>query len=330
MTTNTCNLACAHCYQDAQEATDAELSTAEAQKMIGEIARAGFKTMIFSGGEPLMRKDIFELIECASSFGLRPVLGSNGTLITPSIAYKLKHAGACSIGISIDSLNTKRHDAFRGVDNALRMTLDGIAACKEVGLPFQIHTTVMDWNTTEICDITDFAEHIGAKAHFIFFLIPVGRAKNIEDTMLAAKENEELLKAILVKSQNVSIPVKPTCAPQFMRIADQLDINTPYHKGCLAGLTYCVIGSEGKVRPCAYMTEEAGDVRVQKFDDIWHESSLFKALRTQAYSGACGICEFKEVCGGCRARAAGYHQGDVLAQDDCCAYGIQSVLRKDS
>ena len=123
------------------------------------------------------------------------------------------------------------------------------------------------------------------------------------------------------KSAEVDIDVKPTCAPQFTRVADQLGIPTRYTRGCLAGLTYCVIGSEGIVRPCAYMTEEAGDVRKQTFDEIWAKSTVFQRLRTQAYSGNCGKCDHKEHCGGCRARAAYYHDGDIMAQDDYCAYG---------
>ncbi len=278
MTTNQCNLKCVHCYQDAENATERELSTDEAKKMIDEIARAGFKLMIFSGGEPLMRPDIYELVAHAASRGLRPVFGSNGTLITDEVAGRLKEAGACA---------------------------------------------VVDWNRDEVCDITDFAEEIGAVAHYIFFLIPVGRGEYIQETSLEVLENEALLRDIMKKSAEVSIDVKPTCAPQFTRVAKQLGIDTRFTRGCLAGLTYCVVGSEGIVRPCAYMTEEAGDVREQPFDEIWKTSPVFEKLRTQAYSGACGSCDYKDGCGGCRARAAYYHDGDILAQDDYCAHGQQ-------
>lgn len=325
MTTNRCNLRCVHCYQDAEEATDKELSTDEAKKMISEIARAGFKIMIFSGGEPLLRPDIFDLVSYAASLGLRPVFGSNGTLITPEVAHRLKECGACAMGISVDSLVPEKHDKFRGLESAYELTMKGIDACKEAGLPFQLHTTVVDWNRDEVCDITDFAEEIGAQAHYIFFLIPVGRGEYIQDTSLEVLENEALLREIMTKSAKVSIDVKPTCAPQFTRVAKQLGIENRFTRGCLAGLTYCVIGSEGIVRPCAYMTEEAGDVREQPFDEIWETSLIFQRLRTQAYEGACGSCDYKEMCGGCRARAAYYHDGDILAQDDYCAYGQKLI-----
>lgn len=326
MTTNQCNLRCAHCYQDALEATDKELSTSEAKKMIEEIARAGFKVMIFSGGEPLMRPDIYELVAHAAAQGLRPVFGSNGTLITPEVAVRLKDAGACAMGISVDSLDPVKHDQFRGLPNAFDLTMAGIDACRQAGLPFQLHTTVVDWNRDEVCDITDFAVEAGAIAHYIFFLIPVGRGLYIEETGLKVLENERLLQDIMRKADEVPIDVKPTCAPQFTRVAKQLDVETRFSRGCLAGLTYCVVGSEGIVRPCAYMMEEAGDVRTTPFDEIWKTSPVFEHLRTQEYGGACGTCDYRDGCGGCRARAAYYHDGDVLAQDDYCAHGQQLVM----
>ena len=249
MTTNQCNLKCAHCYQDAEEATDKELSTDEGKKMIDEIARAGFKVMIFSGGEPLMRPDIYELVAHAAENGLRPVFGSNGTLITPEVAVRLKEAGACAMGISVDSLVPEKHDKFRGLPNAYDLTMAGIEACRQAGLPFQLHTTVVDWNRDEVCAITDFAVEIGAIAHYVFFLIPVGRGKFIQETSLQVLENEKLLADLMRKAAQVPIDVKPTCAPQFTRVAKQLGVETRFTRGCLAGLTYCVVGSEGIVRP---------------------------------------------------------------------------------
>lgn len=319
MTTNICNLKCSHCYQDAGEQKSNELSTTEAKKMIDEISRAGFKIMIFSGGEPLMRKDIFELVEYAASKGLRPVFGTNGMLITEKTAKRLKACGAAAMGISLDSLDEKKHCEFRGHPDAFRKTIEGIENCKKVGLAFQIHTTVMDWNKDEILKITDYAVEMGAIAHQIFFLIPVGRGIEIEDTSLKVSENEKLITEIMKKQTEVPISIKPTCAPQFTRIAKQNGIDTRYTRGCLAGITYCIISPVGKVRPCAYMVEEAGDVRETDFDEIWNESPLFKTLRTENYKGSCGECEYKEICGGCRARAGYYHDGDYMQEDTYCA-----------
>lgn len=321
MTTNRCNLKCEHCYQDADQASSRELSTAEAKAMIDQIARAGFNIMIFSGGEPLLRDDIFDLVAHAAAQGLRPVFGTNGTLLTPDTARRLKQAGAAAMGISVDSLEPAKHDHFRGVPGSFDATMAGIEACRSAGLPYQVHTTVLEWNQDEICDITDFAVENGALAHYVFFLVPVGRGVYLQEQSLKVLENENLLRKIMEKQRTSPLTIKPTCAPQFVRIAQQLGVKTRFTRGCLAGLTYCVIGNEGIVRPCAYMTESAGDVREQPFDEIWETSPLFLKLRTRAYSGTCGTCDYKEGCGGCRARAAYYHDGDVLAQDDYCAHG---------
>ena len=319
MTTNQCNLKCSHCYQDA------ELTTAEGKKLIDEIARAGFKIMIFSGGEPLMRPDIYELVAYAASKGLRPVFGTNGTLITKEVAQKLKDSGAAAMGISLDSLDEEKHNKFRGDAEAYSRTIQGMKNCREVGLPFQIHTTIMDWNKGEICDIIDFAVEMGAMAEYIFFLIPVGRGVYIEDTAVEVMEYENLLRTIMEKQKQVSIPIKPTCAPQFTRVAKQVgvDLDPRFTRGCLAGLTYCIVSPIGKVRPCAYMVEEAGDVHDTPFDEIWKNSALFQQLRTQDYKGACGKCGYKGICGGCRARSAYYHDGDIMQEDSYCAFGKQ-------
>ncbi|WP_077611282.1 putative heme d1 biosynthesis radical SAM protein NirJ2 [Clostridium sp. Marseille-P2415] len=330
LTTNRCNLKCKHCYQDAGNKKANELTTDEAKKMIDEIARAGFKIMIFSGGEPLMRPDIYTLVSYAARAGLRPVFGTNGTLITKETAEKLKDSGAVTMGISLDSLNEQKHNLFRGNKEAFRLTLEGIENCRKAGLPFQIHTTIMDWNQKEVCDIIDFGVKMGAIANYLFFLIPVGRGKFLEETSLEVMEYENLLQTIMSKQKEVPIDIKPTCAPQFTRVAKQMDVKTRFTKGCLAGLSYCVVNPEGIVRPCAYMVEEAGDIREKPFDEIWKNSSLFENLRTKHYKGACGVCGYRNVCGGCRARAGYYHDGDYMAEDSYCAYGRQLFFSADN
>ena len=323
MTTNQCNLTCSHCYQDAGEAKEAELTTQEGKELIDGIARAGFKIMIFSGGEPLMRPDIYELVSYAASKGLRPVFGTNGMLITEEVAQRLKEAGAMAMGISLDSLDEEKHNTFRGNPEAYARTIEGMKNCRKVGLPFQIHTTIMDWNKEEICDIIDFAVEMGAIAEYIFFLIPVGRGVFIEKNAVEVMEYENLLRTIMEKQKEVPISIKPTCAPQFTRVAKQVgvDINDRFSRGCLAGLTYCIISPTGKVRPCAYMVEEAGDVHETAFDEIWNSSPVFETLRTQDYQGSCGKCGYKDICGGCRARAAYYQEGDILQEGSYCAFG---------
>ena len=319
-TTNACNMYCDHCYRDAGNKAEEELNTEEAKTLLTQIALAKFQIMIFSGGEPLMRPDIVELVAYVSFLGLRPVMGTNGTLLTLEMAHKLKEAGAMGIGISLDSLNNGKHNEFRRFPGAWEGAVQGMRNCRQVGLPFQIHTTIMEWNVNEIEDITDFAVQEGAVAHHFFFLVPTGRAVSIEAESLRAQAYEETLTRILKKQQHVDIELKPTCAPQFMRIAKQMGMNLRFGRGCLAGTSYCIISPQGQVQPCAYLNIPLGDVRKIPFDVIWRNNKVLQKLRTMNYQGDCGICEYKSICGGCRARAAFYNEGDFMTEEPWCLY----------
>lgn len=319
-TTNACNMYCDHCYRDAGCKAEEELSTEEAKTLLNQIAKAGFKIMIFSGGEPLMRPDIIEVVEHAVSVGLRPVFGTNGTLITEEMAHRLKKAGTMGMGISLDSLDKEKHNQFRKFPNAWEGAVQGMRNCKKAGLAFQIHTTVMDWNQHELEAITDFAVAEGAVAHHIFFLVPTGRGANIEEESLRAKAYEDVIERIMKKQQEVPIELKPTCAPQFMRIAAQMGMKMRFGRGCLAGTSYCIISPRGQVQPCAYLNIPLGDVRETPFDEIWKNNEVLNRLRTLDYKGGCGTCEYKRACGGCRARAAYYHDGDYMAEEPWCLY----------
>lgn len=320
-TTQACNIKCLHCYRDAGTKLADELTTAEGKKLLTGIAAAGFKIMIFSGGEPLLRPDILELIAFARNLGLRPVLGTNGTLIDANMAGELKKAGLAVAGISIDSQNKERHDWFRQSPGAWEETMSGIEACRSAGLSFQIHTTVTNWNENEVTDITDLAVKLGAIAHHIFFLVPAGRGKDIEETTLKTQQYESLLERILEKQAAVPIELKPTCAPQFMRIARQKNISMRFSKGCLAGTTYCVILPNGDVQACPYLPLKAGNVRQTPFEELWQDNPLFRELRGEQLKGRCGNCGYSGICGGCRARAYYYADGDFMAEEPWCLEG---------
>lgn len=320
-TTNACNLKCPHCYREAGVRSPRELTESEGRKLIEEIKRAGFRVLVFSGGEPLLRPDIFELISYARSLGLRPVCGTNGTLLTPQAVRKLLEAGVAAVGISLDSIHPEKHDRFRGVDGAWKAAVEGMKNCREAGLPFQIHTTVFHWNYEEIEAITDFAVEKGAKGHHVFFFVPAGRGKGVVET-IAPEQIEGLLERLLERQKSLSIEIKPTCAPQFLRIARQLRIDLPYSRGCLAGISYCIIGPEGDVYPCPYMGLRVANVRETPFDEIWAKNEVLLRLREQDYKGYCGICEYRRCCGGCRARAF-EEKGDYLDADPSCLYGKQ-------
>lgn len=320
-TTQACNMSCVHCYRDAGTRREDELTTEEGKKLLGEMAKAGFKIVILSGGEPLMREDIYELITHATKVGLRPVLGTNGALITPETAKRLKEAGLGAAGISIDSCDKEKHNWFRKAEGAWENTMAGIEACKSVGLRFQIHTTVMQWNEPEITDITDLAVQLGAMAHHVFFLVPTGRGKDIEETTLKTEQYEALLNRILDKQLEVPIELKPTCAPQFMRIAKERNMPMRFTRGCLAGTGYCVVLPNGDIHPCPYMPIKVGNVRETDFDLIWQNSEVFERLRNEKLKGGCGTCGYDSICGGCRARAYYYSDGDYMAEEPWCDRG---------
>jgi len=329
-TTNQCNMFCDHCYRDAGLKLSEELNTEEGKELIREIKKAGFKVMIFSGGEPLMRHDIFELGDYARQQGLRPVLGTNGTLITGEVATKLKEAGFAACGVSLDSLDAAKNDSFRKLENAFNLTLEGIDNLREAGVPFQIHTTVMDWNVGELEALTDMAVRLGAVAHHIFFLVPTGRGLNIEEEALRVREYEQTLARIMEKQKSVDIELKPTCAPQFIRVADKKGIPVRFSKGCLAGISYCIISPRGDVQPCAYLDLRLGNVRETPFSHIWNENPVLQELRTMDYKGKCGICDYKARCGGCRARAYYYSGGDYMAEDSWCLYRPRETKEQEA
>lgn len=320
-TTQACNIKCIHCYRDAGTKGADELNTEEGKKLLSEMAKAGFKIVILSGGEPLIRSDIYDLISHAKEVGMRPVLGTNGILITEEVARKLKDAGLARAGISVDSTDKSKHDWFRQSEGAWDKTMLGMEACRKAGLPFQVHTTVMNWNEPEITDITDLAVERGAAGHHLFFLVPTGRGKEIEDTTLKTAQYEAVLERILDKQAQVPIELKPTCAPQFMRIAKQRNIPMRFTRGCLAGTAYCVILPNGDVHPCPYLPIKVGNVRETNFDVLWRDSSLFNELRHDELKGGCGSCGFDKICGGCRARAYYYSDGDYMAEEPWCEYG---------
>jgi putative heme d1 biosynthesis radical SAM protein NirJ2 len=315
-----CNLTCKHCYRDAGERDPDELTTAEGLALIDEIAKAGFRALVLSGGEPLLRADLCDLIRRARDRGLRPVLGSNGMLMSEEAAARLKEAGCARVGISLDSADPEFHNRLRGDPHAWEGAVGGMRACAAAGLEFQVHTTVTEHNQSQVLGITDFAISIGAVAHHIFFLVPAGRAVDMEEDSLRAAEYERLLRQIMRKQGEVAIELKPTCAPQFMRIAAQMGIPMRYERGCLAGTSYCVVIPNGDVHPCPYLPLRVGNVRERPFSEIWADNEVFRHLRSDALGGKCGACRYRRICVGCRARAYYYSGGDYLAEEPWCSY----------
>lgn len=319
-TTKRCNLFCKHCYRESgpDVSTDNELTTEEGKKLLSEIRKSGFSIIVFSGGEPLMREDIFELLQYARSLGMVNLMGSNGTLITKYYAEELKRSGLETIAISIDSLDEKKHNDFRGSDLAFQSAIAGAKNCIEAGIKVQLNCTVTKENLLEIDSIMNYAADLGAVSSHLLFLVEVGRGKNIGYTSLSKEEYKTAVDTILDKSKNLDIRVKPTCAPQYKVEALMKGIDTLGGRGCIAGTKYCSILPNGDVHICPYAPIKVASVREEAFDSVWNNNEIFKKLRDfKSYKGSCGSCKHINICGGCRARAFNY-SGDWLDEDPLC------------
>ena len=332
-----CNLKCAHCYINASETKIRdELSTDAAKMLIHQIVEVSRPLLILSGGEPLLREDIYEIIRYGADRDLRMGMGSNGMLIDDEVTRRLEKAGMGTVAISLDSSIPERHDEFRGVKGCWEHAIDAIKSLKKSSIQVQVNCTVTQQNYDEVDEIMSLAEDLGVENFHLFFLVPTGRGTDIED--ITPRMYEYMITNTLAKITKYKLNVKPSCAPQFMRVAKEQGVDmSRWVRGCMAGLYYCRIYPSGEVTPCPYMPLKLGNIRERSFRDIWFNSEVFKALRDfDQLKGKCGLCEYRDVCGGCRARAYGVttslmdfcgalhepteSRGDYLAEDPWCIY----------
>ena len=331
--TRSCNLACTHCRAEAHlEPYPGELSGTEAKALIDTFPAVGNPIIIFTGGDPMMRPDVYELVAYATARRLRCAFSPNGTLIDASNAVLLKESGVQRCSISIDGPDQATHDAFRGVPGAFAASLQGITHLKAGGVPFQINTTVTKNNLHTFKEIFGLCERLEAAAWHIFLLVPVGRAADLTDQVISAREYENVLHWLYDFRKSTRMHLKATCAPHYSRILRQrakaeglqvspdtfgLDAMT---RGCLGGTGFCFISHVGQVQPCGYLNVNCGDVRVTPFPELWRNTPIFVQFRDKAsYAGKCGRCEYHQVCGGCRARAWSM-DGDYLGEEPLCLY----------
>ncbi len=337
--TRSCNLACGHCRASALRGPyEGELGAKKCMQLIDEIAAFAKPVIILTGGEPLLREDIYDIAAYGDGKGLRMVLATNGTLMSEAVAEKLAKSGIRRVSVSLDGPEAVSHDLFRGVPGAFDGALAGIAAMKRAGLEFQINTTITRANLAQIREIHDLAHRLGAAAHHIFLLVPTGRGKEMADQAITASAYEETLNWFYEEWLGCAIQLKATCAPHYYRIFRQRqkerrgaptvkpaagEGGQPLHamtRGCLGGSAFCFISHVGQVQPCGYLELDCGQVTEKSFAEIWNGSEIFRDLRDLGrYGGKCGRCEFIRVCGGCRARA--YETtGDYLAEEPLCIY----------
>ena len=341
-TTKACNLSCQHCRAVPQTACSSqELTTAEGFELMEQLASASKPVLILSGGEPLYRKDIYELGRYGARLGLRMALATNGTLIDREVAQKIADAGFQRVAISLDGADPSTHDRFRGVPGAHGRALDALRLLREAGVSTQINSSIARHNVDELPQLVDLALSIGADALHIFMLVPVGCGLTIaQNQMLSAAEYEQVLHWFYDMSHTVPIDLKATCAPHYFRVRAQRIVaerkegnrTTTFRttaaghpmqamtRGCLAGTGVCFVSHHGDVYPCGYLPVTAGNVRETGFDDIWQGARVFRDLRNlKTSSGKCGPCRYEGICGGCRARAYGA-TGDYMAAEPYCVY----------
>ena len=323
--TRRCNLECAHCYIAAgpRESATGELGTAECLRIVDELLAVNPAPMlILSGGEPLLRQDLVEIAAYASRRGATVVVGTNGTLLTDERIASLKAAGVRGIAVSIDSLRPTYHDNFRHGRGSLDDTITALGRLRAQQLDFIIQTTATKGNRTELERIAQWSAEQGAVAFNCYFLVATGRGASLSD--LAPTDYEAVL-SDLAKWQREyrgRMLVRAKCAPHFMRHVHSADSSSPilnYGTRCPCGTQYCRITPDGKLTPCPYLPEVAGDLRSQTFGEVWNSAPLFQSLREGRLGGKCGRCEYQKLCGGCRARAFAL-EGDVLAADPSCVY----------
>ncbi len=316
-----CPLRCPHCYSNAGENdVPGTLSGAGICRIMDHIRDTGTPVVIMSGGEPLMREDIFEIARYGTDAGLRMAMGTSGYTFTPETAPLLRKAGIRKVAVSLDSADAGIHDAFRGRKHSFDRAVRAIRWCRREGLDVQINMTTRGGDGSGVDGVVSLGQSLGVQDFQIFFPVPTGRAGTSGTSTPVS--GEEAIARILSRYHGSGVRIRPTCAPQFRRIADQLGIRNPsWGRGCIAGISYCRIYATGEVTPCPYIPVSAGNAQATSFGEIWNRSEVFAALRDPSrLTGKCHGCGFSGVCGGCRARAYGLEAG----ADGSCGIPVRS------
>jgi len=323
--TSRCNLTCDHCHARGGEDQKAdELTTDEGKtRVIDRLAEvADFKTLVFSGGEPLVREDICELISHAKMRGFYPLIATNATLITPDVANRLKSAGLLGIAASIDSMKDEVHDSFRKMKGALKLAKEGIANASAEGMYIQINITASKLNRDELPDIIAFADELKAHVILLYQFIPCGRGEDSSQLEFDASEfRDEIMEAGRIQ-RDLHPVIAPVGLPEYWALHNVINNGgrtTDLLRGCICGNGMFYIKPNGDVWPCAFVPISGGNLRMASPREIWDKSELFLKLRDRKnLKGICADCGQREICGGCRARAFA-HTGDLFAEDSKCS-----------
>ncbi len=329
--TQACDLNCSHCRANAQPKRHAlELSTAEAFHLIDQIAEMRVPLFVLTGGDPLKRPDLMPIVQYACRRGVRTSLTPSTTpLLVRDTILELKQSGLMRLALSLDGSSAELHDKFRGVPGSYQRTLAAVGWCHEAGLPVQVNTTVSRRNFSDLDNMIELLISVRVVLWSVFFLVPTGRAQ-LSD-LLSAEEHEQVFAKLYSASKRVKFHIKTTEGQHYRRYVlqqkalvpnarSQEDLITSSPKGVNDGKGFMFVSHTGEVYPSGFLPLAAGNVLWEPLAQIYQESPLFRSLRDSSQlKGKCGRCDFRDVCGGSRARAYAVNY-DPLAEEPCCGY----------
>jgi len=311
-----------------------DFSLEEAKALIDEITSFAKPVVVLSGGEPLLREDVFDIAAYGTEKGLRMALATNGSLIDDEMCQRIKESGIRIVSLSLDGSTPAIHDDFRKQPGAFEATLRAAEYLKKYGIEFLINSSFTKRNQDDISSVYRLAKKIGAVAWYMFMIVPMGRGEELMAELISKEDYDEILKwHFEMELEEKDMLVRPTCAPHYYRIVQQeakakgidferrnLKFGTGGSKGCIAAQSIAFIGSKGDVQPCSYFPMSAGNVREKTFKEIWDNSTIFEDIRNfKDYKGRCGSCEYLGVCGGCRARAFAVTD-DYMEEEPFCSH----------
>lgn len=342
--TGRCNLNCIHCRSSSSMGSDqGDFTLEEAKSLIDDITSFARPVVVLSGGEPLLRDDVFEIAAYGTEKGLRMALATNGSLIDDQMCERIKESGIRIVSLSLDGSTPEIHDNFRKQPGAFETTLQAAEYLKKHDIEFLINSSFTRRNQDDIPEAYRLAKKIGAVAWYMFMIVPMGRGEELMAELISKEDYDEILKwHFEMELEEKDMLVRPTCAPHYYRIVQQeaeakgidferrnLKFGTGGAKGCIAAQSIAFIGSRGDVQPCSYFPMSAGNVRERSFREIWDNSRIFEDIRSfKDYKGRCGSCEYLGVCGGCRARALAVAD-DYMEEEPFCSH-IPKKFARDS
>jgi radical SAM protein with 4Fe4S-binding SPASM domain len=334
--TRRCNLRCVHCRSSSElevsKHPDSDFHTAT--KIIDSICDFAKPVVVLTGGEPLLRDDVFEIATYGTKKGLRMCLATNGTLLTKAHCQKIIKAGIKMVALSLDGASASTHDTFRHQAGAFESTINATKLLKEHRIDFLINSSFTKHNQQDIVPCFRLAKKLGAKAWYLFMVIPTGRGEELLEELIPPKDYDEILAwHYQMEQEEHEMLIRPTCAPHYYRYRFErykkekntrksrpLSFSPGGSKGCLAGQTIALLDVDGNLMPCSYLPLSAGNIHQTDLETLWNDSTLFKNFRDfSKYKDRCGACEYIKICGGCRARAY-MMEGDAFKSDPFCQH----------